>query len=85
LLGKGASVRKEFLYYKGQVQALRQGKFKLRKSNNNLELYDLEADIGEQKNLAKQQPQKTKELFARMMELDAEVTAGMRPIGTLKQ
>ena len=45
----------------------------------------MEADIGEQKNLAKQQPQKTKELFARMMELDAGVTAGMRPIGTLKQ
>lgn len=85
MLGKGASVRNEFLYYTGQVQALRQGKYKLRKANNNLELYDLEADIGEQKNLAKQQPQKTKELLARMMELDAEVTAGMRPIGTLKQ
>jgi hypothetical protein len=50
-----------------------------------LELYDLEADIGEHKNLATQQPQKTKELLARMMELDAEVTAGMRPIGTLSQ
>ena len=85
MLGKGATVRNEFLYYKGQVQALRQGKYKLRKANNNLELYDLEADIGEHKNLATQQPQKTKELLARMMELDAEVTAGMRPIGTLSQ
>ena len=85
LLGKGASVRKEFLYYTKHVQALRQGKYKLRKANKGLELYDLEADIGEQNNLAKKEPQKSKELFARMMELDAGVTAGMRPIGTLKQ
>jgi arylsulfatase A len=85
LLGKGASVRKEFLYYTKHVQALRQGKYKLRKANKGLELYDLEADVGEQNNLAKKEPQKTKELFTRMMELDAEVTAGMRPIGTLSQ
>jgi arylsulfatase A-like enzyme len=85
LLGKGASVRKEFLYYTKHVQALRQGKYKLRKANKGLELYDLEADIGEQNNLAKKEPQKSKELFARMMELDAGVTAGMRSIGTLKQ
>lgn len=85
LLGKGASVRKEFLYYTKHVQALRQGKYKLRKADKGLELYDLEADIGEQNNLAKKEPQKSKELFARMMELDAGVTAGMRPIGTLKK
>ncbi|NDH00530.1 MAG: sulfatase, partial [Opitutae bacterium] len=58
-------------------------KYKLRKANNGIELYDLEADVGEQKNLAKQEPGKAKVLLARMMELDAEVTAGMRPIGTL--
>ena len=85
LLGEGPSVRKEFLYYTKQVQALRQGKYKLRKANKNLELYDLEEDIGEQKNLAKQEPEKAKELLARMMELDAEVKAGMRPIGTLSR
>lgn len=85
LLGKGPSVRNEFLYYTKQVQALRQGKYKLRKANNGIELYDLEADVGEQKNLAKQEPEKAKELLARMMELDAEVTTGMRPIGTLKR
>jgi arylsulfatase A len=85
LLGKGPSVRKEFLYYTKQVQALRQGKYKLRKANNGIELYDLEADVGEQKNLAKQEPEKAKELLARMMDLDAEVTAGMRPIGTLSR
>jgi len=39
--------------------------------------------VGEQKNLAKQEPEKAKELLARMMELDGEVTNGMRPIGTL--
>ena len=85
LLGKGPSVRNEFLYYTKQVQALRQGKYKLRKANKGMELYDLEADVGEQKNLAKQKPEKAKELLARMMQLDAEVTAGMRPIGTLSR
>ena len=85
LLGEGPSVRKEFLYYTKQVQALRQGKYKLRQANKDLELYHLEKDIGEQKNLAKQEPEKAKELLARMMELDAEVKAGMRPIGTLNR
>ena len=85
LLGKGPSVRNEFLYYTKQVQALRQGKYKLRKANKGLELYDMEKDIGEQKNLAKQEPQLVKKLLARMKALDAEVTAGMRPIGTLSR
>jgi arylsulfatase A len=85
LLGKGPSVRSEFLYYTKHVQALRQGKYKLRKANKGLELYDLEADVGEQKNLAKKEPKKASKLLARMMELDAEITAGMRPIGTLNR
>ena len=85
LLGKGPSVRSEFLYYTKHVQALRQGKYKLRKANKGLELYDLEADVGEQKNLAKKEPKKASKLLARMMELDAEITAGMRPIGTLSR
>ena len=85
LLGKGPSVREEFLYYTKHVQALRQGKYKLRKANKGLELYDLESDVGEQKNLAKQEPEKASKLLARMMELDAEITAGMRPIGTLSR
>jgi arylsulfatase A-like enzyme len=85
LLGKGPSVRNEFLYYTKQVQALRQGKYKLRKANKGLELYDMEKDIGEEKNLAKQEPQLVKKLLARMKALDAEVTSGMRPIGTLSR
>jgi arylsulfatase A len=83
LLGKGSSVRKEFLYYTREVQAIRQGSYKLRKTGNSMQLYNLSKDIGEKQNLASQKPELTKKLLARMNQLDQEVTAGMRPIGTL--
>ena len=83
LLGKGSSVRKEFLYYTREVQAIRQGNYKLRKTGNSMQLYDLSKDIGETQNLASQKPELTQKLLVRMNQLDEEVTAGMRPIGTL--
>ena len=84
LLGKGSSVRKEFLYYTREVQAIRQGSYKLRKTGNSMQLYDLSKDIGEKQNLASQKPELTQKLLVRMNQLDKEVTAGMRPIGTLE-
>ena len=83
LLGKGSSTRKEFLYYTREVQAIRQGSYKLRKTGNSMQLYDLSKDIGEKQNLASQKPELTQKLLARMNQLDQEVTKGMRPIGTL--
>ena len=47
LLGKGPSKRNEFLYYAREVQGIRQGSYKLRKSVNSVQLYDLSKDIGE--------------------------------------
>jgi len=84
LLGKGSSARNEFLYYTREVQAIRQGSNKLRKTGKSVHLYDLSKDIGEKQNLAAQKPELSKKLLARMKQLDQEVTAGMRPIGTLE-
>ena len=84
LLGKGPSARKEFLYYAREVQAIRQGPYKLRKTGNSMQLYDLSKDIGEKQNLAGKKPELTQKLLARMNQLDQEVTKGMRPIGMLE-
>jgi arylsulfatase A len=84
LLGKGSSTRNELLYYTREVQAIRQGSYKLRKTGKSVLLYDLSKDIGEKQNLAAQKPELTQKLLARMNQLDQEVTKGMRPIGTLE-
>ena len=84
LLGEGPSVRHEFLYYTREVQAIRQGQYKLRKTGKNAELFDLANDIGEKQNIAKKKPELAQKLLLRMQQLDSQITAGMRPIGTLK-
>ena len=43
-------------------------------------LFNLANDIGEQKNLADQHPEKVASLLARMKELDAEITTNARPV-----
>ena len=85
ILGNGPTVRNEFLYYARNLQAFRQGKYKLRKMGKSVQLYDLSKDIGEKENLAGQKPELAQKLIARMLQLDEEVTSGMRPIGSLKQ
>ena len=85
ILGNGPTVRNEFLYYARNLQAFRQGNYKLRKMGKSVLLYDLSKDIGEKENLAGQKPELTQKLIARMSQLDEEVTSGMRPIGSLKQ
>jgi len=85
LAGKGPSNRREFLYYTSNIQAFRQGKYKIRKVGKNIELYDLEADIGETKNLAAKQPDRAENMLAQMKKMDKQIEAGMRPIGTLKE
>jgi arylsulfatase len=75
LLGKGKQQEHEFLYWEfpgyGGQQAVRLGNWKgIRKNLNKglsaLELYDLASDIGETKDLAKQQP-KVVERILRIM------------------
>ena len=70
ILGNGPTVRNEFLYYARNLQAFRQGKYKLRKMGKSVQLYDLSKDIGEKENLAGQKPELAQKLIARMLQLD---------------
>ena len=85
LHGKSPSPRNEFLYYKAQIDCIRQGDWKLRLQGKSHALYNLSEDIGEKKNVAKKHPQKAAELKARMMKLDAAIVEAARPLGKLRQ
>ena len=78
---------------RGDLEGLRQGKWKIlvkkkRKPRNagknwkapapEILLFDMENDLGEKNNLADDNPQKVKELTARMNVLDAEITKNAR-------
>jgi arylsulfatase A-like enzyme len=88
------SPRKEFLYYhkRGYVEGIRQGDWKLLKKNERLKkgepsveqilLFDLSKDIGEQHDVAKDHPELVKAMFKRMTELGTEVEAKARPVWT---
>ncbi|MEN8774883.1 MAG: sulfatase [Akkermansiaceae bacterium] len=89
--GGNKSPRKEFIYYTshGDLEGLRQGKYKLlikknrRRKNQpaddgNVMLFDLEADLGEKKNIAEKNPEIVAKLGIRMKELDAEITQNQR-------
>ena len=94
LMGKeGTQNREEFIHYtsQGQLEGIRQGKWKLlvkkpRRNRNNKNakattttfLFDLASDLGEQKNLASDQPDIVTKLQKRMMELDQEITNNAR-------
>ena len=89
--GRGRSPRSEFLYYSrdGKIEGLRQGKWKLRTSNNRnkkpatVELYNLDADIAERVNLAEQYPSKVVSLAKRMRELDTAISEDIRLRGKI--
>lgn len=69
-----------FFYYKnGRVEGLRLGKWKLRPGKNP-ELYDLDADISESKNLAEAHPDIVEKLQQRIAEYDADLKAHSRPV-----
>ena len=80
------SPRNEFLYYdsQGDLQGIRQGAWKLRmmgKESKKFELYNLEEDIGEKKNLAPTSPAKVSNLQTRMLELDQIISNARRAQG----
>ncbi|MCP4784788.1 MAG: sulfatase [Fuerstiella sp.] len=90
----GDSNRDEYLYYssQGQIEGLRQGKWKLlvkakgRNRNNKkaqpakptIHLFDLVADAGEKNDLSQDHSDLASQLAARMKELDAEITENAR-------
>ncbi len=87
LTGKSKSTRNEFVHYtsRGEVEGIRQGKWKFllkkpRRKGQSGEalLFDLEKDLGERENLAKDFPGMVKKLKARMFELDGEIERNAR-------
>ncbi len=92
LMGSNDTPRQEFLHYasNGNLEGLRQGDYKLlvkkgRGRNNQpagkdqVMLFNLKEDLGEQNNLASEKPEMVAKLTKRMNELDAEITANQRP------
>ena len=69
-----------FFYKNGRVEAVRRGQWKLRPAKNKPELYDLDADISESKNLAADNPEIVAELQKLIADYDADLKANSRPV-----
>lgn len=74
------SPRKEYFYFRGQLEAVRLGDWKLRTASGELELFDLTTDPFERINRAKDQPEVVNELLARMREMAEEVGVKIRGV-----
>jgi arylsulfatase A-like enzyme len=75
------SPHEAFYYYRGnKLEAVRSGKWKLRRTKQ-VELYDLQADIGEKNNLADEHPDIVARLTKMMGEFDEQLKANCRPAG----
>jgi len=76
------SPHEAFFYYRGtNLEAVRSGKWKLRRVKKSTELYDLEADISEKNNLADAHPEMVERLTDVMEEFDRRLKANARPPG----
>ncbi len=77
-----ASPHEAYYYYRGNnLEAVRSGKWKLRRVKKKIELYDLEADISEKKNLAGEHPEIVERLAGLMEKFDRELKENVRPAG----
>ena len=80
------SPHEAYFYYRGTtLEAVRSGRWKLRRSRKSMELYDLQADIGEKNNLAQNHPDIVQRLTKTMEEFDAELKANSRPLGKVEK
>jgi len=70
-----------FYYHENDLQAVRYGKWKLRKTDESIELYNLHEDISEKNNLADKHPDIVKQLTKRMENFDRELKVNKRPTG----
>ncbi len=70
-----------YYYYKnGRVEAVRRGKWKLRTVGKTPELYDLDTDISESRNVASANPDIVADLKKLAAKYDADLKANSRPI-----
>ncbi|MCP4846845.1 MAG: sulfatase [Verrucomicrobiaceae bacterium] len=76
-----------YYYYRGRsLESARKGKWKLRrtgKKQGGVELYDLEGDISETKNLANENDAVVKEMLEQMEAFHAALVKSQRPAGKL--
>lgn len=80
LLGKpDARSPHELHYY--EIEGIRKGPWKLVKKPKSVELYNLESDLGERKNLAKQKPEIVRELRAKLAAHAKSLKQKTRPAG----
>ncbi len=75
---KAESPHEAFFYHQGNhLRAVRSGKWKLHKG----QLYNLDEDIGEKNNVAKQNPQVVRRLRKYMEDFEADLKKNSRPVG----
>jgi arylsulfatase A len=76
-----------YYYYKGnRLESARHGKWKIRRSgkkSQSVELYDLDSDISETKNLAKENEALVKDMIKKMNLFDEDLKKSQRPVGKL--
>lgn len=86
LQGKSKSPHKAFFYYsKENLQAVRVGQWKLHISKKNLpKLYNLETDISETKNVAKEYPKIVEKLKKEIQKFEQELEKNSRPAAYIK-
>jgi arylsulfatase A-like enzyme len=74
-----------YYYYKGnRLESARQGKWKIRRSgkkSQSVELYDLDNDIAESKNLFQKNPELIQTILKKMDKFDKDLKLSQRPIG----
>ena len=85
---KGAETPHEtYYYYRGNsLESARQGKWKIRragKKKDGVELYDLESDISEKKNLAAENHDLVRKMLEQMDIFHAALVKSRRPAGKL--
>lgn len=83
---KGArSPHEIYYYYKGnRLESARQGKWKVRRSgkkSQSVELYDLDNDIAESKNLSQKKPELIETILKKMDKFDKDLKLSQRSIG----
>lgn len=80
------SPHEAYFFYRGTtLDAVRSGRWKLRRVKKNVELYDLQADISETQNVAENHPEIVERLTGTMRDFDAELKANSRPPGKVNK
>ena len=79
---EAASPHEVYFYYnENDIQAVRHGKWKLRRTNRSVELFDLREDMAEKCNLAENFPDLVEKLTKMMVDFDRGLKANARPAG----